>query len=152
MGWLLFTEYHLGPARGLAPRKAELGEDQIGCHPEGWTDQLTIEWAGHSQCWEEDTESDIRKGVLPAASGVGRASWKGGVAAEPQRRKEREKVEGRASQAGTEFHTGRCGQWMLMTVDISWGLSLRWALECFNSHNQPWEVGMILFCSSKTGP
>ena len=90
--------------------------------------------------------------MLPAASGAGRASWKGDVAAELQRRQEREKVDGRASQADAEFHTGRCGQWMLMTIDLSWALSLCWALECFNSHNQLWEVGMIPFCSSKTGP
>ena len=73
---------------------------------------MTIEWAGHSQCWEEDTESDIRKGVLPAASGVGRASWKGGVAAEPQRRKERE--------SGGEGIPGRyrISYWKMWTVDV----------------------------------
>ena len=72
-------------------------------------------------------ESDIQKGVLLAASGAGRASWKEGVEVEPQRQ-EREKVEGRASQAGAEFHPGRCRQWMWMAIGVSWALSLCWAL------------------------
>ena len=116
--------------------------DGVGPHPNCAEGRYEVAQRGSHETQGLEEGTSIGLGGLP-----GKGVWQRSLKEE-----KREKVEGRASQAGTEFHTGRCGQWMLMTVDISWGLSLRWALECFNSHNQPWEVGMIPFCSSKTGP
>lgn len=48
------------------------------------------------------TESDIRKGVLPATSGAGRASWKGGGNGASKKKRERES-EGRGIRQVQSF-------------------------------------------------